>query len=196
MYKNGSEEVNLLLLIFSEDIYLYSRVKSLSKGNSSRRDPLSSSSNLRDSTALPLSSALPAESIFEDNTTCVPHDKNRFGWSKQIEREPSPPFNMDRVPSGRIEEILPAGVYSDYYKGQRGGQNDMAEDDFDYSQQTYEQEKPPRVNNKKIETYHKSILEDKRKIDTPMKWRDMSNFEANNSGSVDDLNALLKVNTF
>ncbi|XP_062149081.1 kinesin-like protein KIN-13B [Alnus glutinosa] len=168
------------------------RVKSLSKGNSSRRDPLSSSSNLRDSTALPLSSALPAESIFEDNTTCVPHDKNRFGWSKQIEREPSPPFNMDRVPSGRIEEILPAGVYSDYYKGQRDGQNDMAEDDFDYSQQTYEQEKPPRVNNKKIETYHKSILEDKRKIDTPMKWRDMSNFEANNSGSVDDLNALLK----
>jgi kinesin family protein 2/24 len=170
-------------------------VKSLSKVNSSKRDPLSSSVNLRDSNALPLSSALSAESSFEDNTTYVPHDKNRFGWSKQIEREPSPPFNVDRVPSGRMEGSLPPGVYSDYYKGQRGGQNDMTENYFDYSQQTYEHEKPPRVNNKKIETYHKSIFDDKRKIDTQMKWRDMSDFEANISGPDDDLNALIKVTT-
>uniref|UniRef100_A0A2N9FXI5 Kinesin-like protein n=1 Tax=Fagus sylvatica TaxID=28930 RepID=A0A2N9FXI5_FAGSY len=168
------------------------RVKSLSKGNISKRDPLSSSSNLRDSTALPLSSALPAESTFEDNITYAPNDKNKFGWSKHNEREPSPPFNVDRVPSGRIEGSLPASVYSDYHKGHRGGQSDMAEDDFDYSEHNYEQEKPSRTNNKKVETYQKSALEDKRKIDTQIKWRDMSGFAANNSHSDDDLNALLK----
>ncbi|KAF5482039.1 hypothetical protein F2P56_002639 [Juglans regia] len=168
------------------------RVKSLSKGNSSRRDPLSSTSNLRESTALPPSSALPAESIFEDNITSVANDKNRFGWPKQIETEPSPPFNVDRVPSGRIEGSLPASVYSDYYKGQRGGQSDIAEDDFDYSEQTYEQEKPSRMNNKKLEAYQRSVLDDKRKIDTQVKWRDMADFEANNSHADDDLTALLK----
>ncbi|XP_041005729.1 kinesin-like protein KIN-13B isoform X2 [Juglans microcarpa x Juglans regia] len=168
------------------------RVKSLSKGNSSRRDPLSSTSNLRESTALPLSSALPAESIFEDNITSVANDKNRFGWPKQIETEPSPPFNVDSVPSGRIEGSLPASVYSDYYKGQRGGQSDIAEDDFDYSEQTCEQEKPSRMNNKKLEAYQRSVLDDKRKIDTQVKWRDMADFEANNSHADDDLTALLK----
>ncbi|KAG6662281.1 kinesin-like protein KIN-13B isoform X2 [Carya illinoinensis] len=168
------------------------RVKSLSKGNSSRRDPLSSTSNLRESTALPLSSALPAESIFEDNITSVANDKNRFGWPKQIETEPSPPFNVDRVTSGRMEGSLPASVYSDYYKGQRGGQSDIAEDDFDYSEQTYEQEKPSRMNNKKLEAYQRSVLDDKRKIDTQVKWRDMADFEANNSHADDDLTALLK----
>lgn len=183
----------LLLLFICSNGYLYSRVKSLSKGNISKRDPLSSSSNLRDSTALPLSSALPAESTFEDNITYAPNDKNKFGWSKHNEREPSPPFNVDRVPSGRIEGSLPASVYSDYHKGHRGGQSDMAEDDFDYSEHNYEQEKPSQTNNKKVETYQKSALEDKRKIDTQIKWRDMSGFAANNSHSDDDLNALLKV---
>ncbi|KAG2718480.1 hypothetical protein I3843_03G215100 [Carya illinoinensis] len=168
------------------------RVKSLSKGNSSRRDPLSSTSNLRESTALPLSSALPAESIFEDNITSVANDKNRFGWPKQIETEPSPPFNVDRVTSGRMEGSLPASVYSDYYKGHRGGQSDIAEDDFDYSEQTYEQEKPSRMNNKKLEAYQRSVLDDKRKIDTQVKWRDMADFEANNSHADDGLTALLK----
>ncbi|KAK4604193.1 hypothetical protein RGQ29_012625 [Quercus rubra] len=167
------------------------RVKSLSKGNISKRDPLSSSSNLRDSTALPLS-ALPDESTFEDNITYVSNDKNKFGWSKHIEKEPSPPFNVDRVPSGRIEGSLPAAVYLDYHKGHRGGQNDMDEDDFDYSEHNYDQEKPSRMNNKKVETYQKSTLEDKRKIDFQIKRRDMSDIAANNSHSDDDLNALLK----
>ncbi|KAB1200599.1 Kinesin-13A [Morella rubra] len=168
------------------------RVKSLSKGSSSRRDPLSSSSNLRDSTALPLSSSIPAESTFEDNITYVPNDKNRFGWSKQIEREPSPSFNVDRVPSGRLEGSLPATVHSDYYKRQRGGQNESLEDDFVYSDETYEQEKPSRVNNKRMETYPRSVSEDMRRTDNQIKQRDMSDFEAVNSHSDDDLNALLK----
>lgn len=157
---------------------------------------MSSSSNLRESTALPLSSALSAESVFDDNITSVANDKNRFGWLKQFETEPSQPFNVDRVPSGRIEGSLPASVYSDYYKGQRGGQSDIAEDDFDNSEQTYEQEKPSRMNNKKLDGYQRSVLDDKRKIDTQVKWRDMADFEANNYHADDDLTALLKVSTF
>ncbi|KAJ4708432.1 Kinesin-like protein [Melia azedarach] len=166
------------------------RVKSLSKGSSSRRDPVSSSSNLRDSTALPLSSVLPAKLISEDILIDVPNEKNRFGWANQIEREPSPPSNVDRVPSGRVEGNLPASVYSDYYKGQKGGQYDIMEDDHDYSLEIYEQEKGLQINNK-FETDPMSALEDRRKTDVLKKRRDLPAFEANYS-SDDDLNALLK----
>ncbi|EXB37019.1 Kinesin-related protein 6 [Morus notabilis] len=168
------------------------RVKSLSKGNNSRRDQLSSSSNLRESTALPLPSVLPIESTFEDNMTCVTNEKNKFSRSKQIEKDLSPPFIVDRVPSRRIEGSLAASVYSDYYKGQRGGPNGLCEDDFDYTEQYYEEEKPSQMNSKKVDTYQKSLLEDKRKIGTQMKHRNQQDFEANNSNSDDDLVALLK----
>lgn len=168
------------------------RVKSLSKGNNSRRDQLSSSSNLRESTALPLPSALPIESTFEDNTTYVTNEKNKFGRSKQIEKEPSPPFNVDRVPSGRIEGSLAASIYSDAYKGQRGDTNGIYEDDCDYNEQFYEEEKPSQMSTKKVQTNQKSLLEDKRKIGTLTKPRNKQDFEANNSNSDDDLVALLK----
>ncbi|KAK9269203.1 hypothetical protein L1049_000972 [Liquidambar formosana] len=186
------------------------RVKSLSKGNSSssKKDMLSSSSNLRDSTALPLSSALPAEPTFEDGITDVPNEKNRFGWPKQIERETSPSYNVDRVPSGRAEgkynvDRVPSGraegnlaasVFSDYYKGQRGGQGDITEHDFDYTEETYERERPLWMKNTKVETYQNSALEDDkmRKPDTQMKGRDLPDLKANNSQADDDLIALLK----
>ncbi|XP_057735212.1 kinesin-like protein KIN-13B isoform X2 [Arachis stenosperma] len=80
------------------------RVKSLSKGNNSKRDPVSSS-NVRDSTVLNSgSSILSQDDTFEDEATNVYNEKNRFGWSKQLEREPSPPMIVDRVPSGPIYE--------------------------------------------------------------------------------------------
>ncbi|KAL5771240.1 hypothetical protein ACOSP7_015394 [Xanthoceras sorbifolium] len=186
------------------------RVKSLSKGNSSRRDPLSSSSNLRDSTAFPLSSVLPTKLTSENNKTDVPNEKNRYGWAKKIERETSPPSIVDRVPSGRAEgnlappsivDRVPSGraegnlapsVYSDYYKGQRGGQYDMAEDDYVYSEEIYEQDKTSWMNNKKLETQQLATLQDRRKTDAPKKRGDLPHFEANNSYADDDLNALLK----
>ncbi|TXG61380.1 hypothetical protein EZV62_012743 [Acer yangbiense] len=186
------------------------RVKSLSKENSSRRDPLSSSSNLRDSTAFPLSSVLPTKLTSENNITDVPNEKNRYGWGKKIERETSPPSIVDRVPSGRAEgnlvppsivDRVPSGraegnfapsAYSDYYKGQRGGQYDMAEDDYDYSEEIYEQDKTSWMNNKKLETPHLATLQDRQKTDAPKKMRDLPPFEANNSYSDDDLNSLLK----
>ncbi|KAE8698382.1 putative ribonuclease H protein [Hibiscus syriacus] len=86
-------------------------VKSLSKGNNSKKDTLSSSSNLRESTALPLASSL-ATDTFEDIITVVPLEKNRHGWSDRIERDASPPFKVEGVPSGRAEGNS-AVVYSE-----------------------------------------------------------------------------------
>ncbi|KAK4428093.1 Kinesin-like protein KIN-13B [Sesamum alatum] len=55
------------------------RVKSLSKGNNSKKDVLSSTSNLKESTAQPLSSVLPPSSSFEDDTG--------DSWPEQTDRE-------------------------------------------------------------------------------------------------------------
>uniref|UniRef100_A0A5B7BT99 Putative kinesin-13A-like n=1 Tax=Davidia involucrata TaxID=16924 RepID=A0A5B7BT99_DAVIN len=161
------------------------RVKSLSKGNSSKRDPLSSSLNLRSSTALPLSSALPTVSASEDDVVDVPHGSSRFGWSKQFERESSPSFNVERVPSGRAQGNLASSVFVDNYKGQNN--------DFDYSEEIYEQDKPSWMMNKKVENYKASALDNKmRKTGTQTRQRDLPDFEGNNSHSDDDLNTLLK----
>ncbi|KAE8735399.1 Kinesin-like protein KIF2C [Hibiscus syriacus] len=140
------------------------RVKSLLKGNNSKKETVSSSSNLRKSTALPLASYFPAET-FEDNITDV-RSENRFGWSKQIQRDPS--SKVDRVPSARTEGNS-AVPYSDHFKGQRGDLNSMAEDDFDDYEETYEQPK----------MLQKTVV-------------DPSTFDGNNSHSDDDLSALLK----
>lgn len=172
-----------------------SRVKSLSKGSSSRRQQLSSSSNLRDSTALPSSVSLSTDTTSEDNMPCAPHEKSSFGWSKQIDREPSPQYNVNRIPSGRAEGRLPASVYSDCYKGQIGGQSTIGEDDFDFSEQTHEKEKPSWVSSKKVETYQTSALEEKRKTGSQVKWRDLPDSEGINSNSDDDLIAILQVKT-
>ncbi|KAE8669158.1 ATP binding microtubule motor family protein isoform 4 [Hibiscus syriacus] len=86
------------------------RMKSLSKGNNSKKDTVSSSSNLRESTALPSASSL-ATDTFEDTITVVPPEKNRHVWSDRIERDASP-FKVERVPSGRAEGNL-AVVYSE-----------------------------------------------------------------------------------
>ncbi|XP_061340113.1 kinesin-like protein KIN-13B isoform X1 [Gastrolobium bilobum] len=166
------------------------RVKSLSKGNSSRRDPLSSS-NLRDSTVLSASSALSRDDTFEDEITYVSSERNRFGWSKQFEREPSPPINMDRIPSGRMGGNLAPSVYSDPLKGHRGGQNDRAENENDYPGPTYEQDRT-RKTIKRVDNTQLFAVEDKRKIESRVKHVDLPHFEANHSDPDGDLNALLK----
>ncbi|KAI3455426.1 hypothetical protein Pfo_012089 [Paulownia fortunei] len=55
------------------------RVKSLSKGNNSKKDVLSSTSNLKESMAQPLSSVLPPASTFEDDTG--------DSWPEQTDKE-------------------------------------------------------------------------------------------------------------
>lgn len=175
---------------------MFSRVKSLSKGNVSKRDPLSSSSNLRDSTAFPLSSVAPTKLTSEDNLTDVPHEKNRFGWAKQIEKESAAPTGVNRICTGRAEGFLVASVFQEYCKGQRGDQYDVTEDDYDYSEETFEQEKTSYSNKEKLETNRMLALEDMQKTDAVKNRRDLPSFEANNSHSNDDLNALLKVIIF
>ncbi|MBA0876099.1 hypothetical protein Goshw_027638 [Gossypium schwendimanii] len=147
------------------------RVKSLSKGNNFKKDMLSSSSNLRESTALPLSSSLRTDT-FEDDITDVPFEKNKFGWSKPIERDTS--LKVDPVACGSVDGHL-VGPYSDYFNSQRGELNDMPEDDFDYSEEAYEQ--PMMLQNTK---------------DPMMKRANPSTFDDNNYHSDDDLSALLK----
>lgn len=186
----------LIICLKLSEGFLCVRVKSLSKGNNSKRDPLSSS-NLRDSTALPLTSSLPNEASFDDNITDVPNEKNTFAWAKPTEREKSPPFNLDHIPSGRAEGHAAASVYSDYYKCQIGGQKAIAEDDFDYTKEAFEQEKTSWMNNNKVESYDIPALEDKQRNDATMKRRDIPHFMTNNSNADDNhLNALLKVITY
>lgn len=165
-------------------------MKSLSKGNSSKKDPFSSSSNLRDSTAFP--SSLSPEDTFEDELSYVPSEKNRFGWSKQVEREPSPPINVDRVPSSsRMGGNLATSVYLDSQWGQRGGQNDKAENEADYLKPTTFEQDRTRKTSKKVGTNRLATVEDK-KIDSHVKRMDLP--KANDPD--DDLNALLKVLKF
>ncbi|XP_050388048.1 kinesin-like protein KIN-13B [Argentina anserina] len=161
------------------------RVKSLSKGSSSRKQQLSSSSNLRESTTLPLSSS--TDTTSEDNMPAVPQEKSTF-WSKQIDREPSPQCIVNRVPSGRADGRLPASVYSEYYKDQKGDQITIGEDDI-YSDQT-EKEKSSRVSSKRVQSYQ--TVEEKRKTGSQVKWRDQPDSEAINSNFDDDLIAVLQ----
>ncbi|XP_059638119.1 kinesin-like protein KIN-13B [Cornus florida] len=169
------------------------RVKSLSKGNSSKRDPLSSSLNLRSSTALPLSSVIPTLTASEDNVMDLTHESSRFGWSKQTEREPSPSFNIERVPSGRAQGNLASSAFTDSFRSQRAGQGNITEDDLDYSDKNFEQDKPSWMMNKKVESYQGSALEEKMsKTGTQKMRRDLPYFEVNNLNSDDDLSALLK----
>ncbi|XP_042499142.1 kinesin-like protein KIN-13B isoform X2 [Macadamia integrifolia] len=165
------------------------RVKSLSKGNNSKKDPLSSTINLRDSTAVSLSSVLPTIPNFEGNISDVP-ETSRFGWSRQIEREPSPSFNLDRTSSRKEESPLPTTVYSDFLKDNRDDRYGTAGEDFDYSEEFYEQ-KPLRKKNVKPETYQLSAVDDRiRRTDMQARSKNLPNFD--NSNSDDDLNALLK----
>ncbi|KAK2985300.1 hypothetical protein RJ640_024296 [Escallonia rubra] len=161
------------------------RVKSLSKGNSSRKDPLSSSTNLRSSTALPSSSLLPTISGSKDE---IIHESNKFGWSKETERDSSRSFNMDHFPSGRAQDLISTVYPNNKYQG--GCQGDVIEDDFELSEETYEQDKPFWMMNKKVETYEHSALEDKAtKSSSQTKQTDT---ETDSSGSHDNLNVLLQ----
>ncbi|ESW24822.1 hypothetical protein PHAVU_004G163200 [Phaseolus vulgaris] len=163
------------------------RVKSLSKGNHSRRDPLSSS-NIRESTLLPGSSILAHDDTLEEEITYVSSDKNRFGWPKYPEREPSPPNNVDHVPSGKMGGNLAPSVYSDPPNGQRGSQNDRTANEHDYLGPIYEQDRT-RKTNKRVDDDQLSAVD--KKIESRVNV-DASHFQTNHSDPDDNLNALLK----
>ncbi|EEF46477.1 kinesin-like protein KIN-13B [Ricinus communis] len=120
------------------------RVKSLSKGNTSKKDILSAPLNLKESTTMPLSSVLPTSSNIDEDITDA--------WAEQDER-----------------------------------------DDFDASEDSYEQEKPIWKENGKVESFSLSTSEDKLwRPNGQTKWKDLSKSDLKNSHSDDDLSALLQ----
>lgn len=167
------------------------RVKSLSKGNNPKKDLSASAStlNMRESSAISLSSGLPTASTLESSNIDIANGTSRFGWSKQIEKGISSPFNIDRVPSGR-EEVHVASSYTNYYREQRKGSATAEEDDF--SDEDYEQEKRSWRKGK-THTYSASGFEDNaQRIDAHAEWNDVPDTDARSLRSDDDLNALLK----
>lgn len=113
------------------------RVKSLSKGTSSfRKDTLSSSLNIRSSTALPLSSVSTSASGSSDNPIEVANVSNRFGWPKKGEVEPSESFTSERVPNGRVESSSTSQVFPDKYKGRIESQGNIVEDYYEPNDET------------------------------------------------------------
>ncbi|RXH74550.1 hypothetical protein DVH24_029271 [Malus domestica] len=126
----------------------------------------------------PCLSSLPNDTTFEDDMTYVPNEQSSSGWSKQVEREPSPNINADRMPSSRRRNFATSAPI--------GSRNCIGKDAFDYPEQTYEQAKPSRGSTKN------SALEEKGKIGSQMKWKDMPDFKAMNFHLEDDLNAVLQ----
>ena len=90
------------------------RVKSLSKGNGSKKDVSSSTMNLRESTKIPLSSALPTPSNYEDDVNemwteendefdASDYEQEKQMWKKNVKPEPS--YNVmaqERIPKPSI----------------------------------------------------------------------------------------------
>ncbi|KAH9609968.1 hypothetical protein KSS87_013143 [Heliosperma pusillum] len=140
------------------------RVKSLSRGNNSKRDSKTQSSN---STLIP---------NLEDNPM-NPNRRNRFGWSKELEKESPPSPIIERVHSGRVEKNS-SFSYSDDNKATRGGLVDMSLDYYDNSEELSGQESPSWMKDKRAEINQMPDLHSK--------------MFGNNASSDDDLNALLK----
>ncbi|XP_071742318.1 kinesin-like protein KIN-13B [Rutidosis leptorrhynchoides] len=112
------------------------RVKSLSKGSSSRKELLSSTSNLRNSVQLPLSSSTLTRS--EDvKVERLPYETNRFGWPKQTDRALSLSLTKEHVPVGRSTMYAPQP--ENHTKDYEGSDEEIMEDDFEFSVDTHEQ---------------------------------------------------------
>ncbi|KAJ0815867.1 putative plus-end-directed kinesin ATPase [Helianthus annuus] len=127
------------------------RVKSLSKGSNFKKDVSSSTSNLRNSIALPVSSTTLTR--FEDVISEKPHEPNRFRWRKQTDKDSS--LTMDRVPVGRSTIYAPPT--EDYLSDNDGTDEEIMEDDFEYSTEVNEPENVSRF--EKASTQMKPIVE-------------------------------------
>lgn len=150
---------------------IHIRVKSLSKGSNSRKDISSSTSNLRNSIALPVSSStlmrsedvkfeklpyetnrfgLPVTSSILARSEDVKFEKlsfetNRFGWPKQT----------DKNPIGRSTIYTPPT--ENYTTDYGNTDEEIMEDDFDYSMEVNDPINISRM--EKTETQIKPIVE-------------------------------------
>ncbi|KAH9714370.1 kinesin-like protein KIN-13B [Citrus sinensis] len=79
------------------------RVKSLSKGNNPKKDILSSTINLKESTTAPLSSALPTTSPYEDDTDAWPEQNERDDFDAS--EDSYEPEKLVWMKSGKLEQF-------------------------------------------------------------------------------------------
>ncbi|KAG9455792.1 hypothetical protein H6P81_000300 [Aristolochia fimbriata] len=163
------------------------RVKSLSKGNNSKKDPLSSTFNLRDSTALPLSTVLPVDG----NSVDMLNETNRFGWSKPPQMETTLQPTMEKIFS-RGDEGPHGSIYSNYSREQQVGRGYATGEEFIFPDESYGQDRQPGRKGK-AETYRVLATENKlRKSEAQMKWKELPDPDANDLNADNNLNALLK----
>ncbi|XP_071911000.1 kinesin-like protein KIN-13B [Coffea arabica] len=177
------------------------RVKSLSKGNSSKREPLSTL-NLRSSTPVALSSISQVVSGSEDNVFggLQNQELSKLGWPKQQERESSLSSNIERVPSSQAQSNLAATVHIENHK-QFGPSIDRVpsgraqwsslvhtnEDNFDGSKGISDH--ASWSINPKLDSHQLRNIDDKT---GNVKYGDPSELEPSSLIAEDDLTALLK----
>lgn len=112
------------------------RVKSLSKGSSSRKDVSSSTINLRSSIALPVSRS---EDVKIER---LPYETNRFGWPKQTDRESAQSLTMEQ----RVAKSTTYLPSLESYRSDYGNTDEeIMEDDFDCSMEKPDTQMKPIV---------------------------------------------------
>lgn len=156
------------------------RVKSLTKTSNPKKDLSSTAPNLRESTAVPLSSVLPNHPSSENGNTELVNDTNKFGWPKHITREESPPLNMEYT--GREDRQL-ASSYSNHSNHSR---NSSTPEEYD----VYEQDKRSM---RKAESYLPTAIEDKtQRVSSQARKAGIYDMNPSSLSSDDYLNDLLK----
>ncbi|XP_068652885.1 kinesin-like protein KIN-13B isoform X2 [Aristolochia californica] len=163
------------------------RVKSLSKGNNSKKDPLSSTLNFRDSTALPLSKVLSVNG----NSVDMSNETNRFGWSKQPQMETSLPPSMKNKFSGGDDGQL-GSVYLNYSREQQVGRGYATGEELDFPDESYGQDKQPGRKGKPMMHRVSATESNTRKSEAQLKWKELPDSDANGFNADNNLNALLK----
>lgn len=107
--------LSFIFFILASHKILHCRVKSLSKGNGSKKDVSSSTMNLRESTKIPLSTALPTPTNYEDDVNemwteendefdASDYEQEKQMWKKNGKIEPS--YNgmaQERIPKPTIQ---------------------------------------------------------------------------------------------
>lgn len=156
------------------------RVKSLSKGNNSKKDPLSSTLNPRESTAVLLPSTITTASPLDEEMFI---DSDRTGWYRSTISDNSYPLNAGNGLSGR-DGGRSGSLYADSLKEQRGRGYAKGEN-LNISEKSLEQDKPQRKKGKP-EIQSLPFSENKSR-------NAVLDFDVDGSNSDDGLNALLQV---
>ncbi|KAG0500423.1 hypothetical protein HPP92_000495 [Vanilla planifolia] len=152
------------------------RVKSLTKNSNPKKDLSSAAQNTIDSAPVPLPSVIPKP---------VAGDNKHIGQTNQIEREVSPPINLEQF--GR-ENVRQASSTSNHSNRSRGSTSPEVCDDV--SDGPYEQRKRFLRN---VGSNSEGGFEDKTRIvASQMRATEDYDMDIDNSNSDDDLNDLLK----